>query len=258
MCIVVYKRNGVKMPSTKILKNCFDNNPDGAGYMYAHKGKVHIFKGFMNFEKFMCALEKSIATVGEKIPYVLHFRISTQAGTRADCTHPFPLSPQMNDLRKLRTKSGIGIAHNGIISLTSAYAKQITHSDTMEFITDYLSLIIKNSRYYESKDTMLLIQRLCESKLAILDGQGHCELVGNGWVLNNDIYYSNKTYEEIYYSRYMLGCDEYDEIDEYATLHYDPKKEEFNFNERNCTYFAYGVEDYCPCCSQYSKCRLII
>jgi hypothetical protein len=47
MCIAVYKRVGVKMPSDKILETCFENNSDGAGYMFAHGGKVNIKKGFM-------------------------------------------------------------------------------------------------------------------------------------------------------------------------------------------------------------------
>jgi hypothetical protein len=52
MCIIVYKPKGIELPKEDILKNCFDNNADGAGYMYAHKGKVLIHKGFMDWEDF--------------------------------------------------------------------------------------------------------------------------------------------------------------------------------------------------------------
>ena len=47
MCIIVAKNAGIPMPSTEILRNCFDNNPDGAGFMLAAKNSVYGFKGLM-------------------------------------------------------------------------------------------------------------------------------------------------------------------------------------------------------------------
>ena len=135
MCIIAYKSAEQQFPSKKTLKRCFDNNDDGAGFMYNASGKVYIKKGFATFQEFWKTLRKVREEYGDNIPYVMHFRISTQAGNRPDCTHPFPLSSHMKDLRLLETTTDIGIAHNGIISLTSSgYSKTITYSDTMEFI----------------------------------------------------------------------------------------------------------------------------
>jgi len=70
----------------------------------------------------------------------------------------------------------------------------------MEFITDYLSLIIKDRNYYKDRDKLELIDKLTESKLAILDGQGHCELTGGycrtggKWIKDKGVFYSNDGY----------------------------------------------------------------
>ena len=50
MCIIAIKPAGVKLPADTTLENCWYNNPDGAGFMYAAGGTVHIqrlhdFKG---------------------------------------------------------------------------------------------------------------------------------------------------------------------------------------------------------------------
>ena len=46
MCVICYKPKGIAFPEERILQNCFDNNPDGAGFMWPENGKVHIRKGF--------------------------------------------------------------------------------------------------------------------------------------------------------------------------------------------------------------------
>lgn len=196
MCIIVYKPKNQKFPSKETLRNCFINNPDGAGFMCPAHNSVIIMKGFDTFNKFYKALCKAKKIYGERIPYVMHFRISTQAHGRMDCTHPFPLSTNMSDLRKLYTKANIGIAHNGIIHLTSTfgYSKQITYSDTMKFITDYAALIIKDKNYYKDQNTLTLLERLAESKLAIMDADGHVELIGK-FIAENGIIYSNSSYK---------------------------------------------------------------
>ena len=52
MCILVIKPKGKEMPSKKILRNCWENNPDGAGMMYVKDGHVVIDKGYMEFSDF--------------------------------------------------------------------------------------------------------------------------------------------------------------------------------------------------------------
>jgi len=192
MCIIAYKPLNVAFPEEYILKNCFENNDDGAGFMYAFNGEVHIHKGYETFEKFMAALNKARAITGDKVPYVMHFRIATQ-GYERTMTHPFPLSSKMENLKCLHYKCSIGVAHNGILDITSDGAK--TYSDTMKFITDYLSNIIQSYDWYKNKRTKKLIEYLIDgSRLAILDAYSHCELMGKGWESDKGIYYSNHTW----------------------------------------------------------------
>lgn len=195
MCVIVYKSKKTNFPAKETLETCFQNNPDGAGYMFVKNGKVHIRKGFMTFESFWQSLT---CNYDVKSPYVFHFRISTQAGIRKDCTHPFPLSKNLDELRKLKTTTDFGIAHNGIIWLTNEYSgkkSKVDYNDTMTFITDYLSLIIHDMHFYKNRDTVNLIEKLADSKLAILDSTGHCELIGK-FIQDNGIYYSNDSYLE--------------------------------------------------------------
>ena len=200
MCIIAYKPLNVAFPEEYILKNCFDNNDDGAGFMYTHNNEVHIHKGYETFEKFMAALNKARAITGDKVPYVMHFRIATQ-GYERTMTHPFPLSSKMENLKRLRCKCNIGVAHNGILDITSDGAK--TYSDTMKFITDYLSNIIQSYDWYKNKRTKKLIEHLIDgSRLAILDAHSHCELMGKGWEEDKGIYYSNHTWA---YKRFSAG-----------------------------------------------------
>jgi hypothetical protein len=105
----------------------------------------------------------------------------------------------MENLKRLHYKCSIGVAHNGILDITSDGAK--TYSDTMKFITDYLSNIIQSYDWYKNKRTKKLIEYLIDgSRLAILDAHSHCELMGKGWESNKGIYYSNHTWA---YKKYV-------------------------------------------------------
>lgn len=289
MCIILVKPNGVKLPNKQVLETCFKNNPDGAGFMYAGKGQVHISKGYMDFASFDNALTTTLKKIDElKTPMVLHFRITTQGGVNQACTHPFPLSKNMTDLRQLEFDTNIGIAHNGIIDLTSegyygygSYnAKKIDYSDTMKFITDYLSLIIKSPKYYKDKDTLELIEKLVGSKLAILDGNGHCELIGQ-FTKDNGIYYSNESYKPRVYktatTKYKKPKNQtsssytiFDEIenDDYSWGGYNPNYDyddyeecyDWETGEYDFSYFNFCpiddcIPDYCSMCANRHSCK---
>jgi hypothetical protein len=163
-----------------------------AGFMYAWNDHVYIWKGFEKFEDFMKTLNKVREKTGDNIPFVMHFRISTQGFDKA-CCQPFPLSGNMKNLKRLKVETNIGVAHNGILSLTSDGSKD--YSDTMLFTTDYLVNIIRSFNWYKDERTKKLIENLISgSRFAILDKHGHCELMGKGWVEDKGCFYSNSTY----------------------------------------------------------------
>lgn len=219
MCIVVYKPSNIEMPNEATLKECFRCNKDGAGYMYPENGKVQIKKGFMSFDALNTSLQADYERLGSATPFVLHFRIGTQGGNTRENTHPFPLSKNMSDLKQLNCSVNCGVAHNGIISLTSTRTteyvqeydpklkcmvnryKPIDYSDTMKFITDYLSCIIQNKNWYMVEDNISLIEKLIggSNKLAIMNADGHTTLIGN-FIEDGGVFYSNSTYRVYNYS----------------------------------------------------------
>lgn len=296
MCIAVYKPMGTDFPVKKVLKRCFYKNPDGAGFMVATGSEVIIHKGYMGFRSFWKALREARMEYGDDKAYVMHFRISTQGGVRQDGCHPFPLSKQMSDLRLLHSVTDIGVAHNGIIDLctdwgssysyyyTRSYSahKQVDYSDTMKFITEYLSLIIHNIDYYKDDDTIDLIDKLVGSRLAILDYTGHCELIGSGWECCDGVWYSNSSYklpelpaktetavveskpstllndsywENWYEERYGKGFDDFDYKDPYDPYSdYLDDEGMYDFSQSDCPATLDNDDSYCADCKQLCQC----
>ena len=136
MCIICVSPQNVRQPDKATIAAMFDHNPHGAGYMFARDGKVHIRKGFMNLSALLNALKHERFTDAD--PVVYHFRISTQAGVNPWMTHPFPLSNRPPHMKALDVDCRCGVAHNGIIRLTSD-PRNHEYSDTAIFITDYLT-----------------------------------------------------------------------------------------------------------------------
>lgn len=200
MCIIMVKPKGVLLPDKNIFKNCFDNNPDGAGFMYTYKNQVFIKKGYNNvddiYNDITNVLHKQDTTI------VAHFRIGTHGDKKdAKATHPFPISSDYHDLQELNYVTNIGVAHNGII--TGYYDTKLPElSDTQLFIRDVLSkLIIVNSEFYTFPVILKMLGKLTNSKLTFLDRFGNYYLVGD-FVEKDGIYYSNTTYSYSYYKYY--------------------------------------------------------
>ena len=93
MCIICVSPKRVRQPNITAIRNMFNRNPHGAGYMFARDGKVTISKGYMDIDSFLEAIRAEHFTA--KDPVVYHFRISTQAGVNPEMTHPFPLSNKL-------------------------------------------------------------------------------------------------------------------------------------------------------------------
>lgn len=193
MCIIASKPAGVEMPSDIYLNNMFNSNPDGAGLMYAWNGKVYIEKGFMNKEDFFKRLRKLSEEYNmTELPMVMHFRITTHGGTKPDNCHPFPISDSMGMLKKTKCKTDVGVAHNGIISVTPRN-KEI--SDTMEYIAGQLAPLKRAVRYfYKSKDLMQMIHHAIDSKMVIMDESGNMYYIGDFWE-EKGVKYSNTSYK---------------------------------------------------------------
>lgn len=267
MCIIVYKPAGTDFPSWETLKNCFENNPDGAGYMFSDEHGVHLHKGFMKWDDFKRSL-KPHRKNGQQYPFVLHFRITTHGGTKPEMTQPFPLSDDVKTLKRLDSNCKVGVAHNGIIPMTSD-AKKI--SDTALFIKDYLTLLIdRNPKYYKNPRIADMIEELINSKMCILSNDGHVELIGRGWEEENGIYYSNTSYNPSYYkyvksysrskgavyrstSSWYDDYDMYDEADEESDRYESIFDKAFDYDEP-CHYYMTGEASSCAGCKNEEWC----
>ena len=199
MCIICVSPKRVRQPNVTTIRRMFQNNPDGAGYMVARDGKVIISKGFMNVDEYIEAIRAEHFTA--KDPVVYHFRISTQAGVNPQMTHPFPLSNRIEHMKVLDVECSCGVAHNGIIRLTTDRNNR-EYSDTALFIANYLSLIIREPGDLKDERILTLIHRLAGSKLAIMDGDGYIATVGE-YINQKGLLFSNASFEtDTYYRRF--------------------------------------------------------
>lgn len=192
MCIICISKKGVRQPNTTELKTMFKNNPDGAGYMFLNSdNEVEIHKGFMTWEDFQEAIRIQKFTKDDVVIY--HFRISTQAGVNPQMCHPFPLTDRLEQTEYLNCVTPVGIAHNGVIALTSDRNNK-QYSDTALFITRYLVNLVKCPDDLEDKETLKTIEKLAGSKLAILDNWGRVTTIGN-FINDKGLLFSNGSYK---------------------------------------------------------------
>lgn len=198
MCIIACKPIGIDMPDADTITNMWYSNPDGAGFMYNHDGRVHISKGYMKLDKFLEAIDKLAKKIDlTRTGVVMHFRITTHGGTKPENTHPFPVSDSLPMLRKLTVSAKLGVAHNGIIDITPR-SKDI--SDTMEYVMSQLAPLSRAlPRFYENKDAMLMVKNAIDSKMAFLTPEGMIHTIGD-FNMHNGILYSNPSYEAYWHS----------------------------------------------------------
>ena len=198
MCVAIYKPQNVDFPSWRKLEKCFRKNPDGAGFMWIENNIVHIKKGFMNWQDFKKALKPyKDDPKYKKVDFGIHFRISTQGGVNAGCTHPFPLTQNIKTLQTTNLNTNVGIIHNGIIPLTTNYTSKSNLSDTMLFVKDYLSQIAPNQEDYKNPYKMDIVEEVINSKMLIFCGDGTINKLGAGWSEIDNVSYSNLYWQDV-------------------------------------------------------------
>jgi predicted glutamine amidotransferase len=227
MCIIVYKPNNTPMPDYGILMNCFDSNPDGAGYMYQdnNSNKVIINKGFMSFDSFITAIENLSNNIDiTALNLVMHFRYATQGSINSANCHPFPITAKVKQLQQTTITVNTAIVHNGVIPFCSNYNSRSKLSDTQIFIRDYLSKM-NNSTLFNPA-VLALIEESTGSKFAFMS-YNRIELIGN-FIEDRGIYYSNDTYKlsrrykkqksKLTVKDYCIYCGNYTAISDYSGL----------------------------------------
>lgn len=198
MCIICCSSAGVRQPNEKTLRTMFRNNPHGAGYMFAQGGKVTISKGFMDWDDFIHTVRREKFT--DDTPVVYHFRISTQAGVQAPMTQPFPITADITDCCRLDLTCAAGVAHNGIIDLTTDHTDR-RYSDTAHFVSEFLCYMIRNHDDLTNPRILDAVERMTDSKWALMDSTG--DIVTAGQFIEDDgLLFSNSTYKAVNYFDY--------------------------------------------------------
>lgn len=185
MCVICYSPKGANQPDEELIRLMFARNPHGAGYMTPCKNGVEIHKGFMVVED----LIRAVRDFGPDDSVVYHFRISTQAGVNPYMTQPFPYSRDIRNMRHLDVRAMLGIAHNGVIPMTSDPNDDL-YSDTAHFVADYLPVLIRSEDDLQNPAVQDLIEYTTKSKLAIMAPSGECSLYG-AWKEIDGCWYSN-------------------------------------------------------------------
>jgi len=192
MCIICISKSGVRQPSEQEFSTMWNANPHGAGYMCIRDGMVEIHKGFMTYKEFRRNVDAEKFTDNDVVIY--HFRISTQAGVNPHMTHPFPLTDDVENTRLLDLRCNVGIAHNGIIRITSNGDKE--YSDTALFIANYLPALIRDIEDVQDATVQRCISDLIGSKMAFLTYKGDVVTVGKFITDNSGLIFSNDGYKE--------------------------------------------------------------
>ncbi len=187
MCVIAVKPQGITLDtqSFQSLENCFDWNPDGAGFMYPEDDGVRIIKGLMTYEEFIDAIAEHDLWMMDKA-IVFHFRIATHGTVCGGNTHPFPITKDIKELQATDIHTKTGMVHNGIIFQMKTHK---VLSDTMIFVRDYL---YEFRTEIHSKKVQRLISLVDDSKFAFLSAN-KLSLVG-GFLKTDGWYYSNDSY----------------------------------------------------------------
>jgi predicted glutamine amidotransferase len=89
MCVAILKTPAGVL-SDAVLRACFENNQDGAGFAFVDAdGKLIVNKGYFQFQQFLDAYRPVEEKVHELGPMLVHFRISTGGTKTEDNCHPF-------------------------------------------------------------------------------------------------------------------------------------------------------------------------
>ena len=112
MCVILLIDNdGNIRPSDEMIENAWERNPEGGGIAWREnsqdgKGKEVVFHKDLSLDE-MKELNTKLP-----LPYIMHFRIASSGGVKAELTHPFPIHKNVPLMLKGRTK-GYVLFHNG-------------------------------------------------------------------------------------------------------------------------------------------------
>lgn len=186
MCVAVYSPKGVDAPTEEQIRKMFKKNPDGAGYAFEEGNTVHFKKGFMTVDDLLedlGPLEKWKDRV-----LAMHFRIGTAGKNDQKTTHPFPLSNNFGELRKLEGEGPV-LFHNGVISGFGGIIDPLA-SDTQDFVAGVASKLLMRPNLPSKVVQKAITSIIGSSRLLLMYGKGKAYTFGD-WETKDGNLYSN-------------------------------------------------------------------
>lgn len=242
MCVIIAIPKGVKVDENEI-RDAWNTNDDGAGYMYRHNGKVFYKRGFMDIDEY---IEEVMKLIG-KYEIVLHLRISTSDKVNPTQTHPYELGDIMNME---------GVTTNPVSCMNGVVSNK--RLEMLEECNDTMSYIVQNNELFkkfmtidDDKNAEVLIDFIKEHS-----GAKWCVMTPNdtfisgGFTEENNVLYSNLNHR----------CNFYTQRAKYTKRIYMedilPQQLIFDLNKSNWTLknevYDY-ISEYCNQCDNCCK-----
>ena len=182
MCIAILNTKGTTLKK-EVLRNCWENNGDGAGILYINNDKkLSVFKEMTSFDNFYKNYSEIKSKYGKR-NIVLHFRISTHGRVNETNCHPFLVD------------DSIGFVHNGMIYDVPT-SKEF--SDTYMFNQTILKNLKEGFEYNETILEMIDTFIGSGSKLVFLNDNDDYFIVNEKaghWHLG--CWFSNTSYKQV-------------------------------------------------------------
>lgn len=182
MCIAILNTKKHTI-SKKHLRNCWENNGDGAGILYINgENKLDVFKEMNSFATFY----KMYSYIKQEHGHnniVLHFRISTHGKVNETNCHPFLVS------------ENVGFVHNGMIYDVPTHPD---YSDTYLFNELYLKMMKDGFEQNEAMLDMIESYIGVGNKLIFLNDSNDYSIVNESkghWYMGS--WFSNYSYEKV-------------------------------------------------------------
>lgn len=202
MCIISAFPKGTEKNNEKtreFIKNGFDCNKDGSGFMFKRAGEslITVNKGFFNLGELLSAIEAANLKVEDEL--VVHHRISTAGRVSKENCHPFVLSKLHSEVSAININTNKPcLVHNGMFSNLRVYQDlDRDFSDTYAFAR-YILSNVELQKIMDSNDDLfntLTDHIIGHSKLCILFPEKDKPMLLYGEFVEDDGYYhSNKGY----------------------------------------------------------------
>lgn len=206
MCIAILKTKEGNITDEE-LKNCFNNNPDGAGIAYTVKNHLIIEKGIFDVKKFIKKVRKAETVCDGNM--LIHCRISTSGNIDEENSHPFFVN------------SNLALIHNGVLDID--VPKNSPKNDTRIYIESYLQGFTTHDLIHNEALKNLIGFSIGTNKFVMLNSANEYAIINEDyghWV--NGTWFSNHSYEPkqtIYQTNFW---DKWDDKDDYDETQFQP------------------------------------